>query len=104
MLTRVSEYVPEIVNYVAKIIENGYHYTFKFSILTIIISLTTISFAYTSNGSVYFDTAAFKQKHSYAKLEPWAAGDTKLMAEGEGKPLLHDEINTFAQFCSPKIL
>ena len=34
-LTRVSEYVPEIVAYIEKIIENGY--------------------AYESNGSVYFD-------------------------------------------------
>uniref|UniRef100_A0AC35UGK3 Cysteine--tRNA ligase n=1 Tax=Rhabditophanes sp. KR3021 TaxID=114890 RepID=A0AC35UGK3_9BILA len=53
VLTRVTEYVPEIVEYVEKIIENGYAYT-------------------TSDGSVYFNTKAFSDKpnHFYAKLVP----------------------------------
>jgi cysteinyl-tRNA synthetase len=46
--------------------------------------LTPRIFAYESNGSVYFDTKAFSAKHNYAKLEPWAIGDAKLMNEGEG--------------------
>ncbi|XP_072527718.1 cysteine--tRNA ligase, cytoplasmic isoform X1 [Salminus brasiliensis] len=66
VLTRVSEYVPEIVEFVKKIVENGY--------------------GYESNGSVYFDTAKFDANsgHSYAKLVPEAVGDQKALQEGEG--------------------
>ncbi|XP_008308918.1 cysteine--tRNA ligase, cytoplasmic [Cynoglossus semilaevis] len=66
VLTRVSEYVPEIVDFVKKIISNGY--------------------GYESNGSVYFDTSKFdtSSKHSYAKLVPEAVGDQKALQEGEG--------------------
>lgn len=67
VLTRVSEYIPEIISYIEKIIENG--------------------FGYQANGSVYFDVAAFdkKEKHHYAKLVPEAYGDTNSLQEGEGK-------------------
>ncbi|KAM6980010.1 cysteine--tRNA ligase, cytoplasmic [Aplochiton taeniatus] len=66
VLTRVSEYVPEIVDFVKKIVVNGY--------------------GYESNGSVYFDTAKFdsSQQHSYGKLVPEAVGDQKALQEGEG--------------------
>ncbi|MED6294779.1 Cysteine--tRNA ligase, cytoplasmic, partial [Characodon lateralis] len=66
VLTRVSEYVPEIVEFVRKIISNGY--------------------GYESNGSVYFDTQKFDSspQHSYAKLVPEAVGDQKALQEGEG--------------------
>ncbi|XP_073514277.1 cysteine--tRNA ligase, cytoplasmic isoform X1 [Phyllobates terribilis] len=66
VLTRVSEYVPEIVEFVQKIVDNGY--------------------GYVSNGSVYFNTAKFhsSEKHYYAKLVPEAAGDQKALQEGEG--------------------
>ncbi len=40
VLTRVSEYVPEIIAYVQQIISNG--------------------MAYEANGSVYFDTNSFR--------------------------------------------
>lgn len=69
VLTRVSEFVPEVVEYIQKIIENGY--------------------AYAANGSVYFDTEAFGKRHFYAKLVPEAFSDAKTasaaLAEGEGE-------------------
>ncbi|XP_049637157.1 cysteine--tRNA ligase, cytoplasmic isoform X2 [Suncus etruscus] len=66
VLTRVSEYVPEIVDFVQKIVDNGY--------------------GYVSNGSVYFDTAKFaaSERHHYGKLVPEAVGDQKALQEGEG--------------------
>ncbi|XP_076971507.1 cysteine--tRNA ligase, cytoplasmic [Tamandua tetradactyla] len=66
VLTRVSEYVPEIVAFVQKIVDNGY--------------------GYASNGSVYFDTVKFasSEKHTYGKLVPEAVGDQKALQEGEG--------------------
>ena len=66
VLTRVTEYVPEIVAFVEKIIAN--------------------EFAYASNGSVYFDTQKFRSVHDYPKLVPHAgsgATDAEI-AEGEG--------------------
>ncbi|GAU95988.1 hypothetical protein RvY_07499 [Ramazzottius varieornatus] len=66
ILTRVSEYVPEIVQFIQKIIDNGY--------------------AYESDGSVYFETLKFDQQknHHYAKLDPEKFGNLELLTEGEG--------------------
>ncbi|KAK9879201.1 hypothetical protein WA026_004049 [Henosepilachna vigintioctopunctata] len=66
VLTRVSEYIPEIVKYIEKIIDNG--------------------IGYVANGSVYFDVGNFdkRDKHYYAKLVPEAYGDTNSLQEGEG--------------------
>jgi cysteinyl-tRNA synthetase len=65
VLTRVTEYVPDVVSFVQRIIANG--------------------LGYESGGSVYFDTAAFSAaKHNYAKLAPWAVGNSALQEEGEG--------------------
>lgn len=63
----MSEYIPEIICYIEKIIENGY--------------------AYVANNSVYFNVSLFDQreKNHYAKLVPEAYGDTKSLLEGEGK-------------------
>lgn len=66
VITRVSEYVEEIIEFVQGIIKNG--------------------FAYESNGSVYFDTMAFNKSHgkAYGKLLPENVGQSELLAEGEG--------------------
>jgi cysteinyl-tRNA synthetase len=66
-LTRVTEYVPEVVAFVECIIQNGY--------------------AYEVAGSVYFDTNKFdsSEDHAYAKLEPWSKGNKELLEEGEGR-------------------
>lgn len=66
VLVRVSEYVPQVIAMVEKIIANG--------------------FAYLSEGSIYFDSAKFHHddKHVYGKLAPWSIGNLELLAEGEG--------------------
>ncbi|XP_017472850.1 PREDICTED: cysteine--tRNA ligase, cytoplasmic [Rhagoletis zephyria] len=66
VLTRVSEYVPQIIKFIEQIFDN--------------------KLAYEANGSVYFDVNAFdkQEKHHYAKLVPEAYGDTKSLQEGEG--------------------
>lgn len=69
-MTRVSEYVPEIIVFIMKILANG--------------------LAYESNGSVYFDVKGFDKsdKHHYAKLVPEAYGDTTTLEDGEGNRIL----------------
>ncbi len=64
VVTRVSEYVPEIVSFTERVVANGY--------------------AYESNGSVYFDTKSYMAKHQYAKLCPEHINNDELLAEGEG--------------------
>jgi len=50
-ITRVTEYIPEIIAFVQKLEHDG--------------------FAYALDGSVYFDTTAFQQaNHHYGKLQP----------------------------------
>ena len=67
VLTRVSEYVPEIVSFTQALVEKGY--------------------AYESKGSVYFNTSHFhaSDRHQYAKLMPEAALNLDQLQEGEGE-------------------
>jgi len=62
----VSEFVPQIIECVKRIIANGY--------------------AYEAQNSIYFDVSAFHEQkgHLYAKLCPWSAGNCKFHEEGEG--------------------
>ena len=66
----MSEYIPENVAFIKKIVDSGY--------------------AYESNGSVYFDVAKFDANpdHHYAKLVPEAFGDKSALQEGEGDLIL----------------
>jgi cysteinyl-tRNA synthetase len=71
-ITRVSEYVPEIVAFVKRIVDNGY--------------------AYEGGGSIWFDVGKFEGAkseegwmHEYAKLQPGSKGNRKLLDEGEGQ-------------------
>jgi len=69
VLTRVTEYIPQIVDFVRKLVDDGH--------------------AYESNGSVYQSIDEFKRKGGcYRKLSPAGADDVDTseadMAEGEG--------------------
>ncbi|KAF2204423.1 cysteinyl-tRNA synthetase [Delitschia confertaspora ATCC 74209] len=67
VVTRVTEYGPQIVEFVGKIVANNYAYQ-------------------TSDGSVYFDIEAFEKTpgNHYARLEPWNRTNQDLVADGEG--------------------
>ncbi|KAK3712120.1 cysteinyl-tRNA synthetase [Vermiconidia calcicola] len=64
-VTRVTDYGPQIVDFVKKIEDNGY--------------------AYEHEGSVYYDINAWESSGgAYARLEPWNRNDKELQADGEG--------------------
>ncbi|KAI1863712.1 uncharacterized protein JN550_009412 [Neoarthrinium moseri] len=65
VVTRVTEYVPQIVSFVERLVQKG--------------------FAYDAEGSVYFDIAAFeKAGNPYARLRPDSRNDKVLQEDGEG--------------------
>lgn len=65
-ITRVTEYGPQIVEFVKRIEQNQFAYS-------------------TSDGSVYFDIQSFEAAgNPYARLEPWNTGNEALQADGEG--------------------
>lgn len=65
-ITRVTEYVPKIAEFVKQIMDNGYAY-------------------HVEGSGIYFDVKAWEaQGGVYARLEPWNKADTALLADGEG--------------------
>lgn len=74
VMTRVSEYIPEIIHYVEKIVSQGFAYV-------------------ASEGSVYFDTQAFRKAgHTYGKLNPWAVGAVDNNAAGDGNETSNENL------------
>jgi cysteinyl-tRNA synthetase len=65
ILTRVSEFIPENVEFVEKIVKNGFAYP-------------------VDGGSVYFDVSAFEAAgNPYPRLEPWSRPDESHSRGGE---------------------
>lgn len=65
VITRVTEYMPQIAQFVERLVDKG--------------------FAYEAEGSVYFDIGAFeKAGNTYARLRPESKNDKGLQEEGEG--------------------
>lgn len=65
VITRVTEYMPQIAKFVEQVVDKG--------------------FAYEAEGSVYFDIAAFEAGgNTYARLRPESRNDKSLQEEGEG--------------------
>lgn len=65
-LTRATSYIPEIIQFIEKIIDNGFAYS-------------------TSDGSIYFNIDKFANAgNHYAKLEPWNRHNKHLQRDGEG--------------------
>ncbi|EAU91074.2 cysteinyl-tRNA synthetase [Coprinopsis cinerea okayama7 len=71
VVTRVTDYVPEIINFIDRIIQNGY--------------------AYSVGGNVYFDIRAFNQApgHQYGKLIPWNENHGGMDDAGDTAPAAH---------------
>jgi len=70
VLTRVTEYIPEIIVFIEKIISKG--------------------LAYESNGSVYLSLDDFKKEHNYRKLSPAGGEDTSAVELEESEGALGD--------------
>ena len=79
IITRVSEYVPEIIKFVERLLENGFAYEGKHSV--------------EGNRSVYFHTIAYTNAgYEYGKLKPWAIkNQLRLFAKKAKNPELLTE-------------
>jgi cysteinyl-tRNA synthetase len=62
-LSRVSEYIPEIIAFIDRIVENGY--------------------AYESKGDVYFNIEAYRKKFQYGKLKRIKDAETEAEEKDE---------------------
>lgn len=72
IVTRVSEFLPEIIEYIKVLVDKG--------------------IAYAAGGSVYFSTKDFEAAgHKYGKLMPEQIGNSDLLAEGEGALVVNDD-------------
>lgn len=72
VVTRVTEYVPQIISYIQRIVKNGFAYQVYDS-------------ADQSSSSIYFDIGAFENAGMpYARLEPWNRNNQELQEDGEG--------------------
>lgn len=70
VITRVTEYIPQIIAFTEKVVKNGFAYEVQES---------------PDKSSIYFDIAAFqKAGYPYARLEPWNRNNKELQADGEG--------------------
>lgn len=70
VLTRVTEYIPQIIAFTERLVKNGFGYEVHEG---------------SNKSSVYFDIAAFeKAGWPYARLEPWNRNNKELQADGEG--------------------
>jgi cysteinyl-tRNA synthetase len=79
IMTRVSEYVPEIVSFIQVLVDKG--------------------IAYETSSSVYFSVQSFEAAgHTYGKLMPEQIGNLKLLAEGEGSLTAADEKRASSDF------
>ena len=83
VITRVTEFIPSIISFVERIMNNGY--------------------AYESNGNIYFDITAFTKKHTYAKLMPVCSGhDTKGTLTGNCEGVLYCNVSANMEKRHPK--
>lgn len=79
IMTRVSEYVPEIISFIQVLVNKG--------------------IAYETSSSVYFSVQNFEALgHTYGKLMPEQIGNLKLLAEGEGSLTAADEKRAASDF------
>ncbi|KAI9685484.1 MAG: hypothetical protein M1820_010787, partial [Bogoriella megaspora] len=72
VVTRVTEYIPQIISFTQKIVNNNFAYQVVDSVDG-------------KSSSIYFDIGAFeKAGYPYARLEPWNRNNQELQADGEG--------------------
>ena len=86
ILTRVSEYVPEIVQFIERILQNGFAYVDDASAESKNVWFATSQFDGSAcvAGALAENQPEAREHHTYAKLAPWSKGNRELLEEGEG--------------------